>query len=126
MFDHVQIKVADLARSRAFYAATMGALGYGIVFEIPGVVVGFGIEVHNMFEIRQATEELKLTSNVHLAFKAQDEDQLKAFYKAALENGGTDNGQPGLRPDYEPDYYAAFVIDLDGNNIEAVTQITTG
>ena len=121
MFDHVQIKVADLARSRAFYAPCMEALGYGVVFETDGVMVGFGVDEHNMLVILQASAEALLSQHVHLALKAKDIDDVRAFYDAALCHGGVGNGAPGLRPQYGPHYYAAFVLDPDGHNIEAVS-----
>ncbi len=118
MFDHVQIKVSDFAKSRPFYAAVLGTLGYGVVFE-DGGVVGFGINPHNMFEIRQASESVSLSASTHIAFVARSEDAVRAFHKTALEFGAKDNGAPGLR-DYEPGYFAAFVIDPNGHNLEAV------
>jgi predicted lactoylglutathione lyase len=120
MFDHVQIKVADLEASRAFYAAIFHALGYGVVFEIAEVVVGFGISPHCMFEVRQADETAPLSRAVHVAFSARTADAVRAFHAAALAHGGADNGAPGLRPEYEEGYYAAFVVDPDGHNLEAV------
>jgi len=120
MFDHVQIKVADLGASRGFYAAIFAALGYGVVFEVAGVVVGFGISPHCMFELRQADDRAPLSRAVHLAFTAKSAGEVRAFHAAALSHGGVDNGPPGLRPEYEEGYYAAFVIDPDGHNLEAV------
>jgi catechol 2,3-dioxygenase-like lactoylglutathione lyase family enzyme len=120
MFDHVQIKVSQLATSRGFYAAVLGALGYGVVFEIAGVVTGFGTGVHDMFEVRQSSAAAPLSRAAHIAFRAPSEDAVRAFHAAALAHGGKDNGAPGLRPEYEPGYFAAFVIDPDGHNIEAV------
>jgi catechol 2,3-dioxygenase-like lactoylglutathione lyase family enzyme len=120
MFDHVQIKVADLSASRAFYAAIFDALGYGVVFEIAGIVVGFGTSLHCMFEVRQADGEAPLSRAVHIAFRAKSPEAVRAFHAAALANGGVDHGPPGLRPEYEAGYYAAFVLDPDGHNVEAV------
>lgn len=120
LFDHVQIKVNDLQRSRDFYEAVLGALGYGVVFELEGIVVGFGNDPHDMFEIRQADADAPLSRAVHVAFVAKTEEGVRAFHGAAMAHGGTDNGAPGLRLEYEPGYYAAFVIDPDGHNLEAV------
>jgi len=120
VFDHVQIKVLDLETSRGFYAAVLGALGYGVVFEIAGVVTGFGTSVHNMFEVRQAGADAPVSKCVHLAFAAPSADAVRAFHAAALAQGGRDNGAPGLRPEYEQGYFAAFVIDPHGHNVEAV------
>lgn len=120
MFDHIQIKVSDFAKSRPFYEAILGTLGYKVVFE-DGGVVGIGTNTHNMFEVRQASKDVPLSSSTHIAFTAKSEDVVRAFYDKALELGAKDNGAPGLR-DYEPGYFAAFVIDPDGHNLEAVFQ----
>jgi catechol 2,3-dioxygenase-like lactoylglutathione lyase family enzyme len=119
MFDHVQIKVADFRRSRAFYAAVLATLGYKTVLEFERCV-GFGNHPHDMFEIRQADADAPLSAAVHLAFIAPSEQAVRAFHATALELGATDNGAPGLRPEYEAGYFAAFVIDPDGHNLEAV------
>lgn len=121
MFDHVQIKVEDLARSIGFYEPVLGALDYKKVLEIEGVVVGFGNNPHDMFEVAKISEDSPVSKSTHIAFKAKSEDAVKAFHKTALEHGAQDNGVPGLR-DYEPGYFAAFVIDPNGHNLEAVYQ----
>jgi predicted lactoylglutathione lyase len=120
LFNHVQIKVKDLGRSRKFYDNVMAALGYKMVLEIEGIVIGYGTSVHDMFEIRQFDEKSLLSEHVHLAFNASCKEDVDAFYKIALANGGKCNGEPGFRPQYEDGYYAAFVIDPDNHNIEAV------
>ncbi|MGE0501316.1 MAG: VOC family protein [Rhizobiaceae bacterium] len=120
MFDHIQIKVADIHGSRAFYDAVIGALGYPVVFEIEGVVIGYGTGTHDMFEIRQAAPGAPLSGAVHIAFTAPSRAAVDRFHAVALARGATDNGAPGLRPEYEEDYYAAFVIDPNGHNLEAV------
>lgn len=120
IFNHVQIKVTDLKSSRKFYDAIMSALGYGIVLEIKDVVIGYGTDVHDMFEIRQANDEALLSKCVHVAFNAKNQEMVDAFYHIAIASGATCNGKPGLRPAYEEGYYAAFVIDPNGHNIEAV------
>lgn len=119
MFDHVQIKVKDFSKSRPFYEAVLGALGYTVVLEFEKVL-GIGNDPHDMFEIAEAREDAPLSSAVHLAFTAKSEDAVKKFYETALAHGATDNGGPGLRPEYEEGYFAAFVIDPDGHNLEAV------
>jgi catechol 2,3-dioxygenase-like lactoylglutathione lyase family enzyme len=119
MFDHVQIKVADLAKSRPFYEAVLGTLGYKHVFEIEGVVVGFGTNPHDMLEISQAKDDMPPSKSVHIALAAKSTQAVKDFYEAALAHGATYNGAPGLR-EYEPGYFAAFVIDPNGNDLEAV------
>jgi len=119
MFDHVQIKVEDYAQSRAFYEAVLSALGYKVVFEIEGEVTGFGNNPHDMFEVRKADESAPVSRSTHVAFIAKSEDAVRAFHKTALQNGAKNNGAPGLRK-YEEGYFAAFVIDPNGHNLEAV------
>lgn len=119
MFDHVQIKVEDYAQSRAFYESVLGALGYKVVFEIEGEVTGFGNNPHDMFEVRKAAASAPISKSTHIAFIAKSEDDVRAFHKAALEHGAKDNGAPGFR-EYEEGYFAAFVIDSNGHNLEAV------
>ena len=117
LIDHVQLVVRDLSASRRFYEA---------VLEVLGVPIGGGADdffwadefVVSSMDSKAA--EGKLTGRTHIAFQAPDQATVDAFYKIALENGGTDNGAPGERAAYHPGYYAAFVLDPDGNNIEAV------
>ncbi len=116
LFDHVQLVVRDLAASQAFYTAVLGAL------EVPmgGAAEGyFWADELFVSSADSLAAQGHLTGRHHLAFQARDEAMVKAFYEAALAHGGTDNGAPGLRQ-YHPGYYAAFVLDPDGNNIEAV------
>ncbi|MGE4167974.1 MAG: VOC family protein [Candidatus Babeliales bacterium] len=120
LFNHVQIKVENLKRSQDFYNAIMDILGYSVVLEIENNVIGYGTSVHDMFEIRRATKEAPLSKSVHVAFNASTLQKVNDFYKTALEKGATCNGKPDYRPEYEEGYYAAFVIDPDGHNIEAV------
>ncbi|MGO4386103.1 VOC family protein [Microvirga sp. 2YAF29] len=116
LIDHIQLVVRDLAASRRFYEAVFKALG------VP--ISGSGdtyFWVDELF-ISSADSEAahgRLTGRHHIAFQAKDEAMVRAFYDAALKSGGQDNGAPGERP-YHPGYYAAFVLDPDGNNIEAV------
>ena len=116
MIDHLQLVVRDLAASRRFYEA---------IFETLGIPIGgTGEDYFWADELFVSTADSKaalgeLTGRHHLAFQAQDRAMVDAFYKAALAAGGKDNGAPGERP-YHPSYYAAFVLDPDGNNIEAV------
>jgi predicted lactoylglutathione lyase len=120
IFNHVQIKVKDLKTSRKFYDAIMSVLEYPIVLDIKDVVVGYGTSVYDMFEIRQFDAKSLLSKSVHLAFNASSRKNVDVFYRVALENGANCNGKPGFRPEYEEGYYAAFIIDPDGHNIEAV------
>ena len=123
LLNHVQIKVKCLADSRTFYDSIMGALGYKIVLEIDKTVIGYGTDVHDMFEIRQANNEALLSVAIHVAFNAPSIKIVDDFYRVAIQKGAKCSGAPGFRPEYEEDYYAAFVIDLDGHNIEAVCKI---
>jgi catechol 2,3-dioxygenase-like lactoylglutathione lyase family enzyme len=118
VIDHVTVGVSDLARSRAFYTRALLPLGFsdlGGMRDLP--VVFFGLEEASDFAISTAYET---GAPVHVAFAADRREQVDAFHAAALAAGGRDNGPPGLRPQYSDDYYAAFVIDPDGHNVEAV------
>lgn len=119
MFDHVQIKVADLAACRQFYIELLSTLGYEVVLD-EEVAVGIGVNVHNMFEVSQATDEAPLSNCVHIAFVAKDADAVRRFHSTAISLGAKDNGKPDYRPIYEEGYFAAFVIDPNGHNLEAV------
>jgi len=116
LIDHIQLVVRNLAASRTFYEAVFDAVGAEIGGE--GDTFFWADELF----VSSADSEAaigKLTGRHHLAFQAKDRATVEAFYKAGLAAGGTDNGAPGERP-YHPGYYAAFLIDPDGNNIEAV------
>ena len=115
IIDHINIPVADYKRSRRFYDAVMASLGCTLCAE-DGPAAGYGMGDWNFGIIETDGSFTKL----HLAFSASSRDQVKAFYKAAIGAGALDNGAPGIRPHYHANYYAAFVIDLDGHNIEAV------
>jgi catechol 2,3-dioxygenase-like lactoylglutathione lyase family enzyme len=114
MFDHVTLHVSDLAASLAFYKAVLAPLGVELAVE-DGESAAFGDGPKLLL-----TSGRELTANVHLAFSAADRKVVDAFYAAGLAGGGTDNGAPGIRAHYAPNYYAAFVLDPDGNNVEAV------
>ncbi len=116
MLDHLGFSVSDFKASRAFYAAALAPLGIGIVMEF-GEHAGFGRDDRGQFWIGAGG---KPAGRLHLAFTARNREEVRAFHAAALAAGATDNGEPGLRPDYHPHYYGAFVIDLNGHNIEAV------
>jgi catechol 2,3-dioxygenase-like lactoylglutathione lyase family enzyme len=122
MIDHTGIGVADLARSAVFYDAVLGALGLRRVIQLPenGTdAVGYGIE-YPVFWIDRFHPH---STKQHTAFMARSRSAVDAFHAAALKSGGRDNGSPGLRDTakgYPRNYYAAFVIDPDGNNVEAV------
>jgi catechol 2,3-dioxygenase-like lactoylglutathione lyase family enzyme len=118
MFDHVKFGVSDYAASRAFFQKALAPLGVAIVSEgepTYGVeLCGNGTASLCLYETQEKPAPL------HLAFTAANREQVEAFYRAALDAGGKDNGAPGLRPHYHASYYAAFVIGPDGHNVEAV------
>ena len=116
MLDHVSLSVRDYAASRGFYAKALRPLGYELAMEF-GQVAGFGVGGKPDFWIAAGMPQQPA---IHVAFASQNRATVDAFYQAALAAGGKDNGPPGLRPHYHPSYYAAFVFDPDGNNIEAV------
>ncbi len=116
LIDHVQLVVADLAASRRFYEAVLAALDVPVGGEGPGFFWADEIFISTADSVAAAGQ---LTGRHHLAFQAADPAAVEAFYRAGLAAGGRDNGAPGERP-YHPGYYAAFLLDPDGNNIEAV------
>jgi catechol 2,3-dioxygenase-like lactoylglutathione lyase family enzyme len=116
MIDHVIITVSDFEASKSFYLAALESLGYHVVMEA-GQAAGLGVGGKPDFFIRQ-DEPVKPA--VHVAFGSHDRPSVDAFHAAAMAAGGKDNGAPGLRPHYHPNYYGAFVLDPDGNNIEVV------
>ena len=116
MIDHIGIDVADYERSRAFYLRTLPAIGWELVSEMQGWLA-FGPARQPVFWLREAAPA---TQPIHIAFAAADRQAVDAFYAAAMAAGATDNGPPGLREIYHPNYYGAFVLDPDGHNIEAV------
>ncbi|WP_386066069.1 VOC family protein [Tahibacter sp. UC22_41] len=120
MLHHLSFAVADLARAAAFYDAVLAALGYRRVWT-SDTAVGYGIEDDNdLFAIKQRGPVSPPASGFHLAFAAPSREAVDRFHEAALVHGGRDQGAPGLRPHYGPDYYAAFALDPDGYWIEAV------
>ncbi len=116
LIDHIQLVVPDLSRSKQFYAAVLTALGRSIDGEGPDYFWADELFVSTPGSLAAAGTP---TGRVHLAFQAADPAQVDAFHRAGLAAGGTDHGAPGPRP-YHPGYHAAFVLDPDGNNIEAV------
>ncbi|HEX7929173.1 MAG TPA: VOC family protein [bacterium] len=115
MLDHLGLKVKDLKKSRAFYEAALKPLGYAVVMDF-GEALGIGTKQKPAFWLSQGAAG----GPVHVAFDAADRKAVAAFHKAALAAGGKDNGPAGLREQYHPTYYGAFVLDPDGNNVEAV------
>jgi catechol 2,3-dioxygenase-like lactoylglutathione lyase family enzyme len=118
VIDHVSLGVSDLARSREFYRHVLTPLGFSELgqWREGASEVTFGLEEAEDFTISTSYA----VGGAHVAFAADRRDQVDAFYAAALKAGGQDNGEPGLRPEYSDGYYGAFVLDPDGNNIEAV------
>ena len=135
MLDHMTFRVTDIARAKAFYSAALAPLGYSVALE-----ANYGANILGFAHADPSEPDGKktdvwfidgpspfggppATTGCHLAWRAGSRAQVDAFYKAAIAAGGRDNGPPGLRPDYHPNYYGAFVIDLEGNNIEAVCHL---
>jgi len=116
MIDHVAIAVANLERSRKFFEAALAPLGYSVVGEWDGQL-GFGRDGKPDFFLYQSSNT---TRPIHLAFRAKTRAEVDAFHRAALAAGADDNGAPGLRPHYHATYYAAFVLDHESRNVEAV------
>ena len=117
MIDHTAVNVSDQESAKTFYSQALEPLGYSLAFEA-GEFMGFADE-HGM---DLGVVRRDPVGGAHVAFKCGDHGTVDAFYAAALAAGGRDNGAPGLRTHYHENYYAAFVQDADGNNIEAVCQ----
>ena len=118
MFDHVKFGVRDYAASKAFYLQALAPIGVSVVGEgEPAYGVELSAGGESSLCLFQTTEA---PAHLHIAFVAERREQVDAFHRAALAAGAKDNGPPGLRPKYHPNYYAAFVIDPDGHNIEMV------
>lgn len=119
MFDHVKFGVSDYAASKAFYVKALAPLGVTVVSEGEP---SYGVELASPASIASLClhQTAEKPAHLHVAFAAKTREQVDAFHRAALEAGGTDNGAPGLRPRYHANYYAAFVLDPDGHNLEAV------
>jgi catechol 2,3-dioxygenase-like lactoylglutathione lyase family enzyme len=118
VIDHLGVGVRDYEESRSFYLKALGPLGFELVAEsdADNRAAGFGADGYDDFWIHEG----RPLGRMHVAFAADSPDQVDAFHAAALEAGGRDNGAPGIRPEYSESYYAAFVLDPNGNNIEAV------
>lgn len=118
MFDHISISTKDVKRSMQFYQSIFVPFGYTLQYQ-DETAAGFGPKGQMQFWIGYQEKP----SQTHLAFRAQNRKQVQAFYEAALQAGAKDNGAPGVRSHYHENYYAAFVLDPDGNNIEAVCHL---
>lgn len=123
MIDHIGITVSSLENSKAFYLAALAPIGYTLLAELPASVTGsrrfagFGEAPKPDFWLSESSAN---RPPVHVAFRVRTRAEVDAFHRAALAAGGRDNGPPGLRPHYHPNYYGAFVLDPDGHNVEAV------
>lgn len=115
ILDHIGIPVSNFARSKDFYTKVLKSLNCGLIMEVEGAA-GFGTKGKPEFWFGEAPVHDK----VHITFAARNREQVRKFYEAALAAGGKDNGPPGIREHYHPNYYGAFVFDPDGHNIEAV------
>ena len=133
MIDHIGLSISNLAKARAFYDAAFAPLGFSVVMEVTPqmtggrfTALGYGPAGSDIAGLQSGkpsfwiSDEGRTDPHVHVAFVAQDRGAVDAFHAAAVAAGWTDNGAPGLRPQYHPDYYGAFVLDPDGHNIEAV------
>ena len=124
MIHHIDFAVGDFERSRAFYVDALAPLGIGLVMNLEREngrrLAGFGVLPDPTFWIRTGKG---IGGRLHVAFSANSRGAVDAFHQAALRAGGTDNGRPGLRPRYGEHYYAAFVLDPDGHNVEAVCRL---
>jgi catechol 2,3-dioxygenase-like lactoylglutathione lyase family enzyme len=126
MLDHITFAVADIGRSQTFYDRALAPLGIAAIVSVSAeqsgsdAFSGYGSAGRAFFWIGGGKP---LIGRVHVAFVAESRAQVDAFYAAAIAAGATDNGGPGIRPHYDPDYYGAFVLDPDGHNIEAVCRL---
>jgi catechol 2,3-dioxygenase-like lactoylglutathione lyase family enzyme len=121
MLHHVSVGVADVTRAGAFYDKVLGAIGYRRVMEVLPYAIGYGAAMPEFWIGMPGNQAPASNGNgVHICFKAASKEAIQAFHREALGAGGTDEGAAGPRPDYGPDYYAAFVRDPDGNKLEAV------
>jgi len=127
MYSHVTVGTNDMARAENFYDAIMGVLGHPVMFKAPIVLAygtGAGEKFFVLFPFDQ--QEARPGNGIHAAFKVDSRATVDAFHAAALANGGSDEGPPGLRPQYHPNYYGAYVRDPDGNKIQAVCHRSNG
>lgn len=123
IIDHTGLVSSNFEIRKIFYSGALSAIGYQLLSEFPASVTGhadvagFGEPKKPDFWVRKGTPNIP---PIHIAFRVNSRSLVDAFYKAAIAAGGRDNGAPGLRPNYHPNYYGAFVLDPDGHNIEAV------
>jgi catechol 2,3-dioxygenase-like lactoylglutathione lyase family enzyme len=123
MLDHISIGVSDVEQSKRFYDLALLPLGIERLYAEGDTAAGYGIRPKAFFWIGERNAR---QTSVHIAFAAPDRATVDRFYQAALAAGASDNGPPGIRPHYHPNYYGAFVLDPDGHNIEAVCRLAIG
>ncbi len=119
MIDHITIAVSDLQKSKKFYESALAPLGYSLSFGKEDVFWAFDVGDGSLFEIQQSGSKPPQT-HLHVAFRVKNKTEVETFYRAALDAGAADNGAPGPRPEYTANYFACFVLDPDGYNIEAM------
>ena len=123
MLDHLSLGVGDIGVARGFYDKALKPLGYRRVRNFGAQASGYGVGPHAPQFWLNLARKPKPSAGTHIAFSAPDRKSVRAFHKAALKAGGRDDGVPGLRPHYHPNYYGAFIIDPDGHHIEAVCHL---
>ncbi|MDE2134109.1 MAG: VOC family protein [Alphaproteobacteria bacterium] len=126
MLHHVSVGVRDVERAAKFYDAVLAALGYKRVMEFLPYAIGYGDQHPSFWVQLPHNQQPAATGNgVHISFIARSKDAVHRFHAEAIANGGADGGEPGPRPLYSADYYGAFVLDLDGNKLEATLMTTS-
>ncbi|CAN5451293.1 VOC family protein [soil metagenome] len=124
MIDHIGFAVTDVARSRLFYDALLGSIGISVMMEVPAAVTQSGSATYGYGDAGKPYfwigDNERVGQGTHIAFAVENRALVDAFHAAGLKAGGADNGGPGLRPHYHPNYYGAFILDPDGINVEAV------
>ena len=128
MYSHVTLGTNDMRRAEAFYDAIMTVLEHPVLFKVPDVALAYGEPTgEKLFILHPYDKQAARPGNgVHAAFKTDSREKVDRFYRAALANGGSDEGPPGLRTHYHPNYYGAYVRDPDGNKIQAVCHRKNG
>ena len=120
MFHHISVGVRDVARAATFYDAVLGALGYKRVMEFLPHAIGYGDKQPSFWiQLPRGQQEMTSGNGAHVSFAGFSKAAIESFHAVALTHGGADDGAPGARPDYGPDYFGAFIIDPDGNRLEA-------
>lgn len=123
MIDHITIATMDVEKSKTFYENAFKPLGFEVSFGEEGQFWAFQLDAKCLFEIRKARERERPVTSCHVAFRVGSKEKVAEFYKAALNAGARDNGEPGFRTQYSENYYACFVHDPDGHNIETMLEV---